>query len=59
MLHQVLKYYGDQIKKNEMGWSCSIMGELLTEFWSECLEEEDHMGDLGVEGRIILKVDLN
>ena len=30
-------------------------GELHTEFWWGNLRERNHLGDLGVEGRIILK----
>jgi len=60
-LHGVLtKYYsGDQIKKNAMGKACGTYGRLV-----RCtqgflvggdLRESDHLEDLSVDGRIILK----
>ena len=30
-------------------------GEVHTEFWWRNLRERDHLGELGVDGRIILK----
>jgi hypothetical protein len=34
------------------------MGEMRNayKFWSECLKEGDHLGDLGVHERILLKL---
>jgi hypothetical protein len=52
------KYYSsDQIGNNEMRgmWDVWQTRETLTRFWCEDLREEDHLEDLGVEGRIILK----
>jgi hypothetical protein len=53
------KYYsGNQIEKNEMGCACSTYGgkiEMHTGFWLGDLREGDHLGDPGVDGRIILK----
>jgi hypothetical protein len=46
----------DQIKKNEMGNSCSAHGEMRnTKFWLENLKGRHHSDDLGADGRIILK----
>jgi hypothetical protein len=48
----------DQIKKNEMGGSCSYYGrrgEMYTGFWWGNLRERDHMEDTGVDGRIIFR----
>jgi hypothetical protein len=41
---------GNQIEKNEMGGV-----EVHTGFWWRDLRECDHLGDPGVDGRIILK----
>jgi len=38
-----------------MGWACRGRGEACTGFWWENLRERDQLGDLGVDGRIILK----
>jgi hypothetical protein len=40
-----------------MGGACSTYGkkEVRTGFWWVDLREGDHFGDLGVDGRIILK----
>jgi len=50
---------GDNIKKNEMGRACSMYGEgrgeLYTGFWWGHLRERDHLGDPGVDWRIILR----
>jgi hypothetical protein len=50
-------YSGKQIEKNEMGWACSTYGkrDVHTRFWWGDLSEGDHLGDLGIDGRIILK----
>jgi hypothetical protein len=47
---------GDQFKK-EMGGACSTCGrrEVRTGFWWEDLRARDHLEDIGVGGRIILK----
>ena len=47
---------GDKIGKNEMGGSCRAYGgrrEAYTGFWWGNLRERDHLGDKGVDGRII------
>jgi len=49
---------GDKIEKNEMGRTCSAYGgkgEAYTGLWWGNLRERDHLGDLGVDGRIILR----
>jgi len=47
---------GDKIE-NEMGGACSAYGkrEAYTGFWWENLRERDHLGDPGVDGKVILK----
>ena len=42
------QYSGDQIKENDLGGACSTYGY-------ENLMEGDHLEDLGVDVRIILK----
>jgi len=32
-----------------------VRGEAYTEFWWENVRERDHLGDPGVDGRIILR----
>jgi len=53
------KYYsGDKIEKNEMGGTCSRCGgrrEVCTGFWWGNLVERDHLEDLSLVGRILLK----
>jgi hypothetical protein len=42
--------------ENEMGGTCSTYGgELSTGFWWGNLRERDHLGDPGIDERIILK----
>jgi len=48
---------GDKVEKNEMDRACSMYGgrgEAYTGFWWGNLRERDHLGDLGIDGRIIL-----
>ena len=48
---------GDQIEKNEMGEACSTYGEveLYVGCWCGNLRARDHLEDLGVDGKIILR----
>jgi hypothetical protein len=47
---------GDKIEKNEMGGVCSAYGaEMYTGFWWGNLRERDHLGDPGIDERIILR----
>lgn len=53
------RYQGDEIKKNEIGWECSTYGggeNLVQGVNVENVKERVHFQDLGVGGRIILKV---
>ena len=56
---QLLTQYcsDDNIEKNEMGGACTKygVGETYTGFWWGNLRERDHLGDPGVDGRIILR----
>jgi len=49
-------YDSDQVKEDEIG-ACSTheTGEMHTKFQSRNLKEIDHLGQLGMDGRIILK----
>ena len=44
-------------QKNEMGGACSTYwgGGVCTVFWWGNLRERDHLGDPGIDGRIILR----
>ena len=56
--HPILCGVGDKIEKNEMGGACSAYlggGEVCTGFWWGNLRERDHLENLGVDGRVILK----
>jgi hypothetical protein len=49
---------GDEIENNEVGRACSVYGgkgEMHTGFWWKNLGGRDHMEDLGIDGRILLK----
>jgi len=47
----------NQIKKVEVGGACNAYGgEVHTGFWWGNVRETDHLGDLVVDGRIILKL---
>ena len=48
---------GDNIEKNEMGGAFNMYGwrgELYTGFWWRNLRDRNHLGDTGLDGRIIL-----
>jgi hypothetical protein len=53
------KYYsGDQIRNNKVGEACSTHGEddsCIQSFGAETRGKEEHLEELGVDGRIILK----
>jgi hypothetical protein len=49
---------GDTVKKNELCWAfemCGGTGEVNTEFRCGDVIERTHLGDLGVDGKGILK----
>jgi hypothetical protein len=49
---------GDQIRNIKVGEACSTHGEYdryIQGFVAETIEKEDHLENLGVDGRIILK----
>ena len=49
---------GDEIEKNEIGEACSMYGgeeRHIQGFGGGNLRETDHLGDQGVDGRIILR----
>jgi hypothetical protein len=49
---------GDKIEKNEMGGTYSmygVEGMAYTGFWWGNLRERDHLGDPGIDRRIILR----
>ena len=49
---------GEKIEKNGMGGACIVygLGEVDIWFWWGNVRERDHLGDPGVDGRIILRV---
>ena len=54
----LIKYHSvDQVEKNEIGWHVACMGKRRGAYrvWSEDLRVRNHLKDIGVEGRIILK----
>jgi hypothetical protein len=51
--HQIL--FSDQIKKNEIGGHVAGMWARYIKSWWGYLRERDHLENLGVEGRIIIK----
>jgi len=49
---------GDEIEKHEIGGACSTYGEgerRVQGFWCGNLRGRDHLGDPGVDKRIILR----
>jgi hypothetical protein len=60
LLIYILNQYflGNRVEKNEMGGACSTYGgrgEAYTGIWWGNLLERVHLGDPGVDGRIILR----
>jgi hypothetical protein len=49
------KYYTGHQIKNKMGWACSSMGEKCIQRFSGITWGRETLGDLSVDGRIILK----
>jgi hypothetical protein len=45
---------GDKIEKNEMGRACSANGVYIG-LWRGNVMVRDHLGDPGVDGRILLR----
>jgi hypothetical protein len=49
-----------QIKKNDMGRACGTYGRqerfVHTGFWWGDMSEQDHLIDLGIDGRMILNL---
>jgi hypothetical protein len=47
----------DSIKENEMGGSCKSMAEASTanETFQKSMKKRDPLGDLGIDGRMILR----
>ena len=46
------------IEKNEIGGACSTFGgetRRIQGFWWENMRERDHVEDLGIDGRILLR----
>jgi len=55
-LNPDLYCFGEKIEKNEIGGACSTHGgEAYTGFWWGNLRKRDHLGDPGIDGRIILR----
>ena len=51
-------YLGDKIENNEMGGTCSAYGgeeRRIQGFGGGNMKGRDHLGDSGVDGRIILR----
>jgi len=48
---------GDQMEKNEMGGPCStyVWEQRIQGFGGGNLSERDHLGDRGVDGRVIIR----
>jgi hypothetical protein len=52
------KYWGDQIRRKEMGWSCYTYGgeeKCIQGFGGGKLRGRDHLKDTGIDGRKIIK----
>jgi len=59
MYSKCTQYFsGDNIEKNEMGGTCIVYGGrgvAYTGFWWGNLRERDHLGNPGLDGRIIIE----
>jgi hypothetical protein len=57
VLRRIFGTSGDHIEKNEMGGACSAYGggKAFTGFWCGNLRERDHLGNPGLDWRIILR----